>query len=103
MTKLIPIQIRIDHADALTPFDHGFLLPDGEHAIYAADGGAFIVVVKPFAFDGLYAQAGMSTMIAHCDNGDERSMVRLYRRLKRMNAYDLLTHHFDDDANSYLV
>lgn len=102
-----PISIRINHMQAQTPFYAGFLLPDNRHAIYITEGHVSIVPVVPFTYAGLYAQDGPNTVIAYVpyirDMPDEALCSAIVTRLRRMSAFELLTEHYAEDDNLYLV
>ncbi|WP_127488923.1 hypothetical protein [Paenibacillus ehimensis] len=103
---LTPITIRMNHMRSQEPFYAGFLLPDGRNAAFEHGGIAMIVPVVPFT-NGLHAQDGQATVIAHVRTNREASaetlITELYERLSRMSAFELLTEYFDEDADAYLL
>ncbi|MNI84241.1 hypothetical protein D3C73_1411290 [compost metagenome] len=88
---------------AAQPFYAGMLLPDGTNAIYVADEVAFLLAVIPDAYEGLYAQRGEAVPVAVDVDGGEVSIAAIYRRLTEISAYELLTRHFDDGIDAYIV
>lgn len=104
---MTPVSVRINGMKAQTPFYRGFLLPDGRHALYIEVGSAYLLPVVPFAYDGLYAQDGPSVLIADLNEDQqenaEGTALFLYARLTSMSAYELLTTHYDDDRETYLL
>lgn len=95
-------RIRLQVGFKLTPrFVGAYLLPDGRHAMYLAEGSVYFLRVIALNEAGTYDSDMYGLLIAQVDDSRDDSIIaKLYDKLQRISAYELITtFRVDDDVD----